>query len=293
MRFCRNVLITKYHILRKLNLNTQAGKIGIFDSGLGGLTILKEVVKLMPSYEYIYLGDNQNAPYGEKSHDKIFSLTLAGVEWLFENGAEIIILACNTASANALRKIQQEVIPVRYPTKRVLGIIIPTVEEIEKYSNSGHIGILATKATVESGIYEIEMAKHNPNISVISQAGGQLAYLIERNDIAQLPSEIMRVTSELLAKDELIDTLILGCTHYGLISDEISRALPDNIAVISQGKLVATKLLDYVLRHSEIRDKLSKKFTLAVYTTSQSQRVHQLMITFYGKEISISTATVE
>lgn len=273
-------------------MNKQKGKIGIFDSGLGGLTILKEIIKTMPSHEYIYLGDNKNTPYGDKSQDKIFNLTLAGVEWLFKNGAEIIILACNTASANALRRIQQEVLPIKYPDKRVLGIIIPAVEEIEKYTKSGHIGILATKATVESKIYEIEMEKQNPEIKIISQVGGSLANLIELNNKSELFPEIKRVTEELLAKDDSIDTVILGCTHYALIVNEITQILPKHIRVINQGELVAAKLVNYLNRHSEINNMLSDSSLLSFYTTSNSDDIKQSMIYFYGENISISMVTL-
>lgn len=277
--------------LRNFIFIMQQGKIGIFDSGLGGLTILKEVVNLMPSYEYIYLGDNQNTPYGDKSQAEIFKLTLAGVEWLFKNGAEIVILACNTASANALRKIQQEILPTKYPGKRVLGIIIPTIEEIEKYSKSGHIGILATKATVESKIYEIEMEKQNLQIKIISQEGGNLANIIELNDKAELSVEIKRVIKELLVKDDLIDTIVLGCTHYALIKKEISQILPQHIQVINQGKVVAKKLFDYLAKHPEIKRKLNDSSSLIFYTTSNSNHTKQLMTYFYGENIPISTVT--
>lgn len=268
------------------------GKIGIFDSGLGGLTILKEAIKLMPHYEYIYLGDNLNTPYGDKSQSEIFKLTLAGVKWLFKNGAEIVILACNTASANALKKIQQEILPIKYPNKRVLGIIIPTVEEIEKYSKTKHIGILATKATVKSKIYKIEAEKQNAKIAIVSQTGGNLVNLVEQNNKTKLLIEISRITKELLAKDDLIDTIILGCTHYALIINEITQILPKHISIIAQGELIATKLLDYLKRHPEISDKLSNSYSLNFNTTSSNKQVKQLMSYFYGEDISVSIATV-
>ncbi|TRZ78409.1 glutamate racemase [bacterium] len=264
------------------------GKIGIFDSGLGGLTILKEVVKLMPYYEYIYLGDNKNTPYGDKTQNEIFKLTLAGVEWLFKNGSEIVILACNTSSANALSRIQQEILPIKYPDKKVLGIIIPTIEEIEKFSKSGHIGVLATKATVKSEIYEFEMQKYNSQIKIISQAGGNLANLIELNsNKSELLEEIKRVTSELIAKNDLIDTVILGCTHYALIAKEITQVLPKDIHIISQGEIIAVKLIDYLKRHTEIDSKLNNLFSLNVYTTSSSKHIQQLMTYFYGENIRV------
>jgi glutamate racemase len=274
-------------------MNKQKGKIGIFDSGLGGLTILKEVVKLIPFYEYSYLGDNQNTPYGNKSQAEIFSLTLGGVEWLLRDGAEIVILACNTASANALRKIQQEVLPVKYPDKKVLGIIVPSIEEVGIYSKSGHIGILATKATVESRVYEIEMEKQNPQTKIISQSGGNLANLIEENnDTNSLQIEVKRVVGELLSKDSLIDTVILGCTHYALIAKEITQSLPKHIRTIGQGELVATKLRDYLDRHGEINKKLSNSFSTSFHTTSSSKHVPQLMAYFYGENISVSEVLV-
>lgn len=271
----------------------QAGGIGIFDSGLGGLNILKEVVKLMPDRKYVYLGDNLHAPYGDKSQEDIFRLTLAGVEWLFDNGAEIVILACNTASSNALRKIQREVLPTKYPDKRVLGIILPTVEEIEKFSKSGHIGVLATNATVASRIYEIEMEKQNPRIQIISQSGGTLTNLIEQdNDKTVLLAKIKEVTDKLISKDNLIDTIILGCTHYALIMEEIKQVLSNDINVVGQGGLVATKLSDYLNRHIKIKNRLSNLFSLHFYTTSDSEQVKQLMTRFYGKDIFISTITL-
>lgn len=243
----------------------------------------------MPRYEYIYLGDNLNAPYGDRSTEEIFKLTLAGVEWLFENGAMIVVLACNTASANALRKIQQEILPGEYPDRKVLGIIIPTIEEIEKFSESGYVGILATKATVNSAIYEVEMKKQNPRIQILSQDGGTLADLIERDcDKFLLLAEIERVAGKLLSSSKPIDTIILGCTHYALISEEIERIIPKNIKVVGQGKIVATKLLEYLDRHSEIRNELDDSFSLSFYTTGDSMQVGKLAARFYGEDVPIS-----
>lgn len=270
----------------------QKGKIGIFDSGLGGLTILKEVVRLMPNREYLYLGDNLHVPYGDKSREEIYALTSAGVEWLFKNGAEIVILACNTASANALRKIQQEVLPVKYPGKKVLGIIIPTIEEVETFTRSGHVGILATRATVASAIFEIEMKKRNPGIHIVSQTGGRLASFIEKNeDESLLLEEIKNVTDTLLSRDTLIDTVVLGCTHYALIAKQIERILSGKIKVIGQGDIIATKLLHYLNRHEEISKKLGNRFSLHFFTTSSDNRVKEMMAKFYGANISVLTVT--
>ena len=268
------------------------GKIGIFDSGLGGLTILREVVRLMPNREYVYLGDNLRAPYGNRTQKKIFAYTLAGVEWLFQQGAEIVILACNTASANALRKIQQEVLPHKYPSKRVLGIIIPTAEEAIGFSKSGHVGVLATVATVLSGVFEKEVEKYSPEIKVSSQSGGKLVELIERNKNKKiLQKEIENVTEKLISKDALIDAIILGCTHYALIKNEIKKIVPKNISVIEQGEIVAIKLSDYLKRHVEIRKRLSRISSVCFYTTADSDEVKKMMRQFYGKKISISTVS--
>ncbi|MDP1884002.1 MAG: glutamate racemase [Candidatus Moranbacteria bacterium] len=267
-----------------------AGKIGVFDSGLGGLAVLREITKRMPEYGYLYLGDNLRAPYGDKSQEEIFKHTLAGVEWLFANGAEIVILACNTASANALRRIQREILPLEYPDKRVLGIIIPTVESMENFSRSGHIGVLATEATVASGVFEVEMEKHNPDIRTICQSGGMLVNLIERGkDQKILAAEIKSVVGGLLDRDGLIDTVILGCTHYALIAGQIERALPKNVKVVGQGGIVAAKLSDYMDRHSEIRVRLENRFLIDFYTTSGNEDIKKLMAQFYGEDSRVST----
>lgn len=269
------------------------GKIGIFDSGLGGLTILKEVIVRLPEREYLYLGDNLRAPYGDRTQKKIFEYTLAGVEWLFSNGAEIVILACNTASANALRKIQQSVLPFKYADKKVLGIIIPTAEELGKFSLSKHIGVLATVATVASGSFEREVRKYNPEIKLSVQSGGKLAELIEQNkDKKKLETEIKMVIGHLMAKDELIDTIVLGCTHYALIERQIKKTLPKDISVISQGRIVATKLADYLDRHPKIAQKLSQRSSVCFSTTASEQATKEKMAQFFGKAIFVETVSL-
>lgn len=265
-------------------------KIGIFDSGLGGLTILKEIVKLIPNREYLYLGDNLRAPYGDRSEEDIFKYTLSGVKWLFDNGAELVVLACNTASANALRKIQQEFLTLKYKDKKVLGIIIPTMEEVGNFSKSGHIGLLATRATVTSGVFEKEMKKNSLESQMSCQSGGRLVELIEGNKNGDiLSAEIEDVVGQLISKDELVDVIILGCTHYALIKDRIRKILPNNISMIEQGNIVAKKLLDYIARHSEINEKLSNQSAVFFYTTSDSDEVKKMMGQFYGANISVST----
>jgi len=273
-------------------LKNKQGKIGIFDSGLGGLTVLSEVVRLMPKWDYLYLGDNLRAPYGGRSQKKIFAYTLAGIDWLFSQGAEIIILACNTASANALRKIQQEILPAKYPDKKVLGIIIPTAEEAINFSHSSHIGVLATKATVATGTFEKEAKKYAPKLKISSQSGGKLVELIENGKNKQeLKLEIEKIVRRLMKKDKLIDAVILGCTHYALIEKQIKKMLPKEISVVSQGELVAIKLKNYIQRHSEIAQKLSRRSTISFYTTADGAEVKKKMAQFYGKAITIKTVS--
>lgn len=275
-------------------MTVRKGKIGVFDSGLGGLTILRAIAELMPEREYLYLGDNLHTPYGNRMPEEIFQLTLRGVEWLFGRGAEVVVLACNTASANALRRIQREILPLKYPDRRVLGIIIPTVEELEKWSETGHVGILATRATVASKTFEVEMAKRNPEIAVFCRSGGDLAELIEKNvDAKILLAEIGRTAGRLVAEDERIDTFLLGCTHYALIEKEIADFLGKKIKVVTQGRLVALKLQDYLKRHPEMEKRLSRKAKISFYTTSPDDRVKKLMIRFYGQKISIEVVKID
>lgn len=272
-------------------MGTKKGKIGFFDSGLGGLTILRETVKHLPGYHFMYLGDNLNAPYGDKTTQEIIEHTLAGVEWLFSQGAEIIILACNTASALALRKIQQELLPARHPGKKVLGIIIPTCEEADRFSQAKHIGILATEATVRSGVFEIEMLKSDAELEITNQAGGRLVELIESGaDEGELTDEIRKVVGELLRKDPLIDVLVLGCTHYALIIEQIGKCLLPGIKIINEAPLVADKLQSYLARHQEISVRLSNEAKLEIFTTNPNKTTLKLIQKFYGAEVAVGIA---
>jgi glutamate racemase len=272
-------------------MGAKQGKIGFFDSGLGGLTIFKEAIKSLPGYPCLYLGDNLHAPYGDKSPEEIFIRTLAGVEWLFAQGAVIIILACNTASAIALRKIQQEILPAKHPDKKVLGIIIPTSEEADKFSRSKHVGVLATEATVRSGVFEMEMRKSDAGLSITGQAGGRLVELIESGaDEDELAREIQRVMDELLRKDPLIDVLVLGCTHYALISEQIGKCLPPGIRIIDEAPLVAEKLRTYLGRHQEIAERLGSDEGFEIFTTSRDEATVKLIQKFYGGEVEVKIA---
>jgi len=276
--------------------------IGFFDSGFGGLTILKEVVKILPQYSYIYLGDNARTPYGSRSQEVIYQFTTEGVVELFKRGAKLIILACNTSSASALRKIQQEFLPKYFSNKkacpeqnrRVLGIIIPTAEEVKKFTLSNEVGILATEATVNSLSYPKEINKLFPEIKVYQQGCPLLVPIIERGEIEWqgLDLIIEKYLDELFQKSRKIDTIILGCTHYAIIEEKIKSRVPDGVKIISQGPIIAEKLKNYLLRHPEIEEKLSKTGEKIFFSTEDSKRVKYLSSLFYGEPINIETIKI-
>ncbi len=224
--------------------------IGVFDSGYGGLTVLKEIVKQLPQYDYIYLGDNARAPYGTRSFETVYEYTLECVQHLFSMGCELVILACNTASAKALRNIQQKDLPYIAPQKRVLGVIRPTTEIVGKYSKSGHVGVLGTTGTIASNSYPIEIEKFYPSIKVVQEACPMWVPLVENNEFESEGADfyIEKNLHNLLSKDSQIDTIILGCTHYPLLINKIKKHLPDTITLLSQGEIVATSLTDYLTR---------------------------------------------
>lgn len=243
--------------------------IGIFDSGYGGLTILSEIKKELPEYDYLYLGDNARTPYGSRSFDVVYEFTLEAVKELFSRGCELIILACNTASAKALRTIQQEYLPTIDANKRVLGVIRPSIETISEITKTNHIGILATEGTVKSNSYPIELYKIDSDIKVVQQACPMWVPIIENNkhntDAGKL--FIKEDLNELLKKDTEIDSIILGCTHYPIIKDYIESVVPKGIKIISQGAIVATKTKEYLLKHKSLEAKCSKNGIVRYLTT--------------------------
>lgn len=263
--------------------------LGFFDSGLGGLAVLKEVEKEMPQYSYIYLGDNARTPYGSHSHDTIYKFTKQGVAHLFKKGAEVVILACNTASSSALRRIQQEFLPKYYPKKKVLGIIIPTAEEVISKTKTGEIGILATEATVHSFAYPKEITKMNESLKVHQQAGTLLVPIIEAGELDWdgLDSIIKKYLNELFERSKKIDTLVLACTHYALIEDKIRKHTPSKVQIISQGQIVAQKLKEYLEKHPEIESRLKKGDERDFYSTEDSWRVRNLFKLFYGRPVEV------
>ncbi len=262
--------------------------IGVFDSGYGGLTILKEITASLPQYDYIYLGDNARAPYGTRDFETVYEYTLQCVKWFFSQGCPIVILACNTASAKALRTIQQNDLPLIDPTKRVLGVIRPTSEVIGGFSNTGHVGILGTTGTIQSGSYLIEIEKFYPKIRVSQEACPIWVPLIETNEHRSPGADyfVKKHIDELLLKDPNIDTILLACTHYPLLIDKIMNYVPDGVSVISQGEIIAHSLKDYLNRHPEIEAKCSKNTERKYYTTGEINDFNGHASLFFSKEVN-------
>ena len=256
--------------MKNTQLPTAPGPIGIFDSGYGGLTILEKIRKELPQYDYLYLGDNARTPYGTRSFDVVYKYTLECVTHLFEMGCHLVILACNTASAKALRSIQQNDLPLLDPNRRVLGVIRPTIEAVGNITKTGHVGLLATNGTVQSNSYPLEIEKvYGSTITVYSEACPMWVPLIE-NNVHHSPGAdyfIEKNVSHLLTADPKIDTIMLGCTHYPLLEEKIKSLLPENVAVLSQGRLVAKSLATYLHRHIEIEALCTQNGTCHYYTT--------------------------
>jgi glutamate racemase len=261
--------------------------IGVFDSGYGGLTVLKEIVKLLPEYDYIYLGDNARAPYGSRSFETVYEYTLECINRLFSMNCELVLLACNTASAKALRTIQQKDLPSISPVKRVLGVIRPTTEIVGKYSQTGHVGVLGTLGTVTSGSYPIEIAKFYPELVVHQEACPMWVPIIENNEMDTKGADffIKKHIQNLLNKDPRIDTIILGCTHYPLLMDKIKKYVPSNTTILAQGKIVAQSLMDYLERHPELENLCTKGGTVEFYTTDDPDNFDVAASFFYEKAI--------
>ncbi len=244
-------------------------KIGVFDSGYGGLTVLKEFLKALPEYDYIYLGDNARTPYGTRSFPTVYKYTLQAVKKLFQLDCKLIILACNTASSKALRSIQQNDLPVLAPDRRVLGVIRPSIEAINKYTKTGVVGILGTSGTIASDSYVLETAKLFPDIEVVQQACPMWVPLVENNEHNDAGADyfVKKYIEQLFEQNKNIDTVVLGCTHYPLLLNKIKKFIPENVKIISQGEIVAPSLKDYLRRHPEIETKLSKNRQRIFYTT--------------------------
>ena len=266
------------------------GPIGVFDSGYGGLTVLKEIVEKLPQYDYLYLGDNARAPYGTRSFETVYHYTLECVQWFFNQGCSLVILACNTASAKALRTIQQNDLPKINAAKRVLGVIRPTTEVIGSFSATNAVGILGTNGTVQSGSYPIEIAKFYPQVKVYQQACPMWVPLIENNEhqVAGADYFVKKDIDKLLQQSQDIDTILLACTHYPLMMEKIQQFTPPAVKLLSQGKIVADSLVEYLTRHPEMEALCSKTGKLSFFTTDSTEDFDNHAASFYGKPVQSS-----
>ena len=265
------------------------GPIAVFDSGYGGLTILESIRKELPEYDYIYLGDNARTPYGPRSFDVVYEYTLEAVKKLFSLGAHLVILACNTASAKALRSIQQNDLPNLDPERRVLGVIRPSVEVVGEHSASRHVGVVGTVGTVLSESYPLEIKKISPDVKVTQEACPMWVPLVENNEFDGPGADyfVEKNLNALFAKDPLIDTLILGCTHYPLLLPKIQRYTPGNVKVLTQGEIVSKSLKDYLHRHPEMDARCSKNGTVKFFTTEHPEKFRQTAGIFFKGDIHV------
>jgi len=261
--------------------------IGVFDSGYGGLTVLKGLVNTLPQYDYLYLGDNARAPYGSRSFETVYGYTLECVKALFDQGCELVILACNTASAKALRTIQQKDLPLIAPNKRVLGVIRPTTELLGNFTKTKEVGIFATSGTVTSQSYVIEIEKFFPDIKVFQEACPMWVPLIENNELDGVGANyfVEKHVQQLFQQSQNIDTIVLGCTHYPLLKSLIEKHLPKNVQILTQGSIVANGLKDYLIRHPELETRLSKESKRDFFTTDSTVSFDKHASLFFGQEI--------
>lgn len=261
--------------------------IGIFDSGYGGLTVFRDIRAKLPQYDYIYLGDNARAPYGPRDFETIYHYTLECVRHLFGMGCHLVVLACNTASAKALRTIQQQDLPTLAPERRVLGVIRPTTEIVGEFSKTKQVGILATRGTVVSQSYVIEIQKFFPEVKVFQQACPMWVPLVENNEHVGEGADffVKKYLGELLAQSSEIDTVVLGCTHYPLLEKKIRQHLPPQVKLLSQGEIVANSLADYLHRHSEIEVLCSKTRQVQYFTTESAEDFDAKAAIFLGEKV--------
>jgi glutamate racemase len=262
--------------------------IGVFDSGYGGLTVLKEFIELLPEYDFLYLGDNSRAPYGTRSFETVYKYTLESVQWLLAQNCPLIILACNTASAKALRTIQQNDLINLNKEARVLGVIRPTSEILGSYTTSKNIGVLATKGTVQSNSYDIEIKKFYPDMVIAHEACNMWVPLIENNEHTGQGADffVKKSLDNIFRKNPKIDALLLACTHYPLLKEKIEKYLPKGVQLIYQGQIVAASLKNYLERHPEIEKKITKKSERLFYTTDSPEDFNTNAATFYGEPVN-------
>ncbi len=273
----------------------QQQPIGVFDSGYGGLTVLKEIIKRLPQYDYIYLGDNARAPYGNRSFETVYQYTWECVQWFFKQDCPLVILACNTASAKALRSIQQKNLPGTNNDKRVLGVIRPTAEVIGDYSKTRKAGILATAGTVQSNSYAIEIKKFYPDMDVVQQACPMWVPLVENNEYDSHGADyfVKKHIHNLLHKQANIDTILLGCTHYPVLLKKIIEHTPVDIKILQQGEIVANSLADYLYRHKEMEESVSKNAARKFYTTDSAEDFDNHATIFFGELVKSKHVDLE
>lgn len=273
----------------------QPGPIGIFDSGYGGLTVFDKIREAMPDYDYIYLGDNARTPYGPRSFEVVYRFTRQAVEKLFSEGCQLVILACNTASAKALRTIQQRDLPQWDPARRVLGVIRPTVELMDRISVTKHIGILGTSGTISSHSYVMEIEKMFPHITVTGEACPMWVPLVENNEFSSPGSDyfVKKHLDHILSVDPQIDTLVLGCTHYPLLAAKIKQYLPAGINILSQGEYVAESLKDYLKRHPEMDRKLTRHGVCRFLTTESADKFSEAASVFLNSPIEVEQISID
>lgn len=269
-------------------LSDSPGPIGVFDSGYGGLTILNEIQRIMPNYDYIYLGDNARAPYGTRSFDIVYRFTLQAVNYLFEQGCHLVILACNTASAKALRSIQQKDLPLIDPNRRVLGVIRPTVEKVGELSKNGNIGVFGTPGTIQSQSYNIEIAKLHPTFNTYGNGCPMWVPLVENREADKPGADyfVKQEVDNLFAQQADIDTVLLACTHYPLLYDKIRQYVPQSAQVIKQGEIIAESLVDYMHRHPEMDARCTRGGNTQYLTTENATKFAEMASIFLNRPIS-------
>lgn len=264
------------------------GPIGVFDSGYGGLTILKSIRRCLPQYDYIYLGDNARAPYGNRSFDIVYKFTLEAVNKLFEAGCPLVILGCNTASAKALRNIQQNDLPASAdPSRRVLGVIRPTVEKLGQLTRTGHIGVFGTPGTVQSESYDLEIKKLYPGFVTVGQSCPMWVPLVENCEADSDGADyfVRQEIERMFARDPKVDTVILGCTHYPLLAAKIEKYMPAGVNIVYQGDIIADSLADYLQRHPEMEQRLSRGGDCAYLTTESPVKFSQMASLFLNRDV--------
>lgn len=277
-----------------ITLSKNPGPIGVFDSGYGGLTILDGIRRLLPEYDYLYLGDNARAPYGPRSFDVVYEFTRQAVRFLFERGCQLVILGCNTASAKALRSIQQNDLPRWDSERRVLGVIRPTAEIIGSLTKSRHIGVLATEGTIKSESYNLEIKKLHPDVSVTGVACPFWVPLVEYNEADSPGADyfVKKCIDQLIEKDSAIDAVILGCTHYPILLPKIRKFMPTGINIIAQGDYVASSLKDYLQRHGDLEQRCSKGGVTHYLTTENPDTFREHAQIFLNEPIDVENVTL-